>query len=471
MLRANLLSFGLGPVTAAAVSFLSIPLVAWYFPAEAIGRVTVFQTVVSLAMLIFTLGLDQVYVREFHERSDNRGTLWKQCFTPGFVVLVIALAALLPFSNEAAELLYDTTDRSLFLLTLVAIILTFAGRFLSLILRMQERGFAYSLGQTLPRFAFLLTLGTYVALQARPTTAKLLAAHVVIAVATFALYAWSARVEIASLTSDAIEVANVRMLLAQGAPLIGAGIAYWGVTSAGTIALRVVGDFESLGIYALAQSIAGIAVIVQTIFSTVWMPTVYKWAQSKHDLDRIHDVRTLLFFLIIVVFCLVGICAPILDMLLPPEYAAVKWIILCSIAQPLLYTLSETTVAGLNIERKTSLAFVVSAASFASAAILCVALVPRFGAAGAASATAMASFVFFVARTRLSARYLPVAHQLPMFCWLLIIVIAACSFALTGEMAATYSPGAWLFLLAVAFYMHRNLAARALRAVRERWTI
>jgi O-antigen/teichoic acid export membrane protein len=81
----------------------------------------------------------------------------------------------------------------------------------------------------------------------------------------------------------------------------------------------------------------------------------------------------------------------------------VKYLVLCAIVQPLLYTLSEITSVGIGITRRTVLTIWVTMAALCANVLLSLWLVPMHGAAGAVVANAVAYLVFFVARTETSA--------------------------------------------------------------------
>ena len=63
--------FALGPVLSALLGLLTVPLMAWTFEPEVIGKVAMLTTFLAGCSLVFTLGLDQAYVREYHEEEDK----------------------------------------------------------------------------------------------------------------------------------------------------------------------------------------------------------------------------------------------------------------------------------------------------------------------------------------------------------------------------------------------------------------
>ena len=97
----TVLAFALGPIVTAGLGLVTVPVIAWVFPPADVGRLNIVQIAVSFGVLLFNLGLDRAYVREYHEWSD-RGALLKACFTPGFVLLLLAMLVTLPIDRRLA---------------------------------------------------------------------------------------------------------------------------------------------------------------------------------------------------------------------------------------------------------------------------------------------------------------------------------------------------------------------------------
>lgn len=398
----NILGFALGPLATAAFGLVTIPAIAWIFSPEDVGRLNVFQITVSFCLLLSVLGLDQAYVREYHEASD-RAELLKACFVPGFLVLLLLTIGTVFFSQKISKFLYGLDDPRLYLMTLLAFISSYISRFLSLILRMQERGLAFSMSQVLPKALQLMLVASMAFSVFHKEFLHLLLITVVSISSVLMLYTWNTRKQWRTAFDKKIDPGNFYRLLAFGFPLIFSGLAYWGLTATSTFVLRSSSSLSELAIYSVACSFAGAAVIFQAIFSIVWAPTVYKWVAEGVDMKRVDVVaqQALAIVCAIVVAC--GSVAWITDWLLPLQYMQVKYILLCCIVQPLLYTLSEVTCVGIAITRRTMLSLWVTVAAMLTNIGLSVALVPHYGAAGAAIANALAFLVFFVGRTEASA--------------------------------------------------------------------
>ncbi|MBD3768391.1 MAG: oligosaccharide flippase family protein, partial [Gammaproteobacteria bacterium] len=399
----KVLAFSVGPIGAAALGVITLPIVAWLFSPEDIGRLTMLNVTVSFALLLFSLGLDQAYVREFHEVQDKPGLL-KAVFIPGFVILLLVLAGL-AFSPWSPSLLLFGID-SLFLTILLyaAILLSFGSRFLSLILRMQERGLAFSMSQLLPKLLFLVVVLGYVWLGAEAVFDNLIMANFLSLLAVFIVYAWNTRKDWLPAFSASIDKAKQSQMIRYAIPLIGSGVAFWGLTTMDKVFLRSLSSFEELGIYSIAVSFAGAALVFQAIFSTVWAPVVYKWAAEGVDPQKIKNVIDYVTLAVVVIWSLAGMFSWVVPYILPPEYNNVQYILLAAMAYPLLYTLSEATGVGIGIKRKTMFSLLAAIVALVFNAIGNWLLIPIYGAAGAAMASAVAFFIFFAIRTEASSK-------------------------------------------------------------------
>ena len=114
----KILSFALGPIVGALLSFITLPLISWYFSPVDVGRNAVLQTTINFSVLFFVLGLDQAYVREYHERPD-KAALFKVCILPGLLLLVLASISFSFFSPVISQFLFGEANDSWFWGTLL----------------------------------------------------------------------------------------------------------------------------------------------------------------------------------------------------------------------------------------------------------------------------------------------------------------------------------------------------------------
>lgn len=450
----KILSFALGPVAGALLSFITLPLISWYFSPVDVGRNAVLQTVIGFSVLFFVLGLDQAFVREYHERTDKTA-LFKTCVLPGLVLLIIASGVFSFYAPEISTFLYGEVNEWWFWGTLFCVIASFLIRFLSLILRMQERGLAYSASQIIPKVLLVLVLLSYVLLEVAASYTSLIAATSVSLTCVASVYLWNTRKDWVPSLFKNVSGAELAKLLKFGFPLIGAGIAYWALKATSIVALRAFSGFEELAVYSMAMSFAAAATIFQNVFSTLWMPAVYKRIASNESLEQIDAAGQQVLAVVCVLIALAGSFAWLTDWVLPQDYAAVKYLVVACMMQPLLYTLSEIGAVGLNVQRKTGYSLVVVLVAFATNAGLSYMLTPNFGAVGAAAANAIAYVVFLIARTEVSALVWRPVNRGRIYVAVLAYVALAIITAVFGKLAGWLVFVGWFLMLLTTLFLFR----------------
>lgn len=442
----KILHFALGPIGGAFLGFISLPIIAWIFSQEDVGKMALLNVVLSFATLFFTLGLDQGYVREFHE-SKNKPLLLKTAALPGLILLLIVLALCLAFGPWLAELVFSLESVSISWLLALALLASFLSRFLSLVLRMNERGLAFSMSQLLPKAFVLLIILVYLLFDVVKNFEYLLLANTLAIVLACLIFAWNTRSEWRLSLNQKIDLLQLRQMLHFGLPLILGGVAFWGLTSLDRILLSRWSSYSELAIYSISVSFAAAATIFQSVFSTVWAPTVYKWASKDEGHDKAIMVSRYVLLLVITLFCVAGLLSWVVPYLLPPEYAQVQWILLACLAYPLFYTLSETTVVGIGIARKSAYAMLACILALLVNVFCNYILIPKYGAAGAASSTAIAFWAFLVFRTEFSIRVWKPLPRTALYSFTFLCIAGAIFGALKQDQLGFYIYLYWFSLL------------------------
>ncbi len=417
------------------------------------------QLASTFCLQLFSLGLDQVYVREYHETKD-RAALLRAAVLPGALVLAIVLGICLAVPGLISKVLFAVESSTLSILVAVALVAVFITRFLSLIFRMQERGLAYSMSQVLSRAMFLCVVAIYIGLAVTAKLINLIVAHTLSLSAACILLAWSTRHEWLPAINARIDRSQLREMLHIGLPLIISGLAYWGLTALGRLFLRSYAGFEELGIYAVATSFAGVAIIVQNVFSTIWAPLVYKWSATGVNTTKIDQIIEMVVYVIVAIFALAGLASMLVTYLLPPEYVRVRYLLVACMAHPLFYTLSETTVVGIGIQRKSIYAMTASIAGLLTAIGANYLLVPRYGADGAAIATAISFWVFLVFRTEMAILAWRPLPRLKIYGWTFACLTGAVAFVALGSQHTLFFFTQWLILLGIASALGATLFFR-----------
>ncbi|QAU25508.1 lipopolysaccharide biosynthesis protein [Dyella sp. M7H15-1] len=448
------MAFAVGPIATAGLGLLTVPAIAWIFPPADVGRLNMVQISVSFGVLLFNLGLDRAYIREYHEWGD-RGALLKACFVPGFALLVLVMAITLPYDRRIAMWLFGLGHVTYYWVLVACVTASFISRFLSLILRMQERGLAFSMSQVLPKIIFLLILGVMTWPAFSRSFNELEAAYLASLLSVLVIYAWNTRGDWSLALPAAVSQAQIRGLLSYGVPLIFAGVAYWGLDATSSLALRSLSTLSELAVYAVSVSFAGVGVVFQTIFTVLWAPLVYKWVAHGVDMSRIDRVAQQALAVVCAIWVLCGTLSWVADFVLPARYLQVKYFMLCCIGQPLLYTLSEVTCVGIGITRKSMLSLWSTLAALIVNVAISVWLVPGHGAAGAVIANAMAFLVFFIARTEASAYVWRPFPRARLYACVVVAVGLSLVTLVWGPFAPVHFSYAWLAMLPVVAWYFR----------------
>lgn len=462
MKASQIFAFAVGPAANALLGLATLPLITWLFSPDDVGRLSMLNVAVSFCLLFCSLGLDQAYVREYHAET-HRGGLLKSALLPGILVLLLLFSGLSLNPGSLAYLVLGERDTVLSGVIMAALFSAFLNRFLSLILRMQTRGMAYSLSQLMPRLMMLLLVLGYSIFSTRFTLSQLVAAWGAGLIMTTVLLAGSTRSEWMTAFHSPPAKVRLREMFLFGLPLIPGGLAFWGASTIDRVFVRTYAGFEELAIFSVAISFAGVAGIIQSIFSTVWSPLIYRHADTPDKAAEIVARMTQWMTVIIVsLFCLVGLLSGIVPYVLPSAYSGVEYIIVACLGFPLLLTLSEVTSVGIGLTRKTLFLMVASGLTLFINVVLNIALVPTAGAGGAAAATCLSFWVFFVIRTELSVRIWRKTTRYEAYIFTLLCVCTAALSSLTGKSVGNILLYIWGCLLMSVLLWHQ-------RFIRSEW--
>ena len=461
-----LLGYAIGPIGSGLLGLLSLPIITWFYSVEDVGRISMLQIFTNFSILFFCLGLDQAYVREYYE-STNKPLLLKTLILPGLSLCIFVLISFFIYNPYLiSQWLYAIDSVYLSLITIICFIVALLSRFLSLILRMQERALAFSMSQLIPKILLLIFILVTVWVGYSRDSYNLLTANVLSLCFAFFIYAWNTRKDWLLSLKMKIDIQHLKKYLTFGMPLLIGGLASWGLTTVDRLFLRGMTSYSELGIYSVAMSLAGVATIIAGIFNTIWTPMVYQWVNEGsidyQKIDRISEyVLTAIYFTVVGS----GLLSWIVPYFLPHEYERVQILLTLCLVGPLLYTLSETTAVGIAITRKTKFSMHASICAMIIGILGNYLLIPILGASGAAISLAVSFWIFYIIRTEFSRivwRKMPVSKSYWVSFGLLIIAIQNALFS--HDFITRYS--IWFFALLIGFYLFRKTISECLKTIR-----
>ncbi len=394
----SVIAFSFGPIGAAAISFVTLPFIAWFFHVKDVGRFALFQVIVGFSTMVLSFDMHQAYVREYYE-TKNKSELLKASLIPSALAISVLVIVFLLFSQPIAKLIFGLDSYFIGILVLVNIICSVTNYFLMHLLRMQQRGVAYSLAQLIPKLFFLALIGLFLIAESINVFSNLLLMLTASNVAALLVFFWAAKKDLSLAINSNLNLQLLKKMLFFSLPLILGSLAFWGLSAVDRIFIKTLVGLEELGIYSAATSLAGTVGILSSIFSNLWHPKVYKWAKNGIDVNKIVLVMNAMTSIVCIIWALAGMFTPMLKTFVPLQYSKIQYIFPGCLSAPLICLLSETTVIGIGISRKSYFStFIAISALFCNVTLNFI-LTPKLGSAGASIATAVSSFVLFVGRT------------------------------------------------------------------------
>ncbi len=417
---------GSGTLISMVIGFLTTPIITRVVSPADYGQFSVFTMYSNMALMVLYLGLDQALVRFFYEKETDeyrRELLFKCLKYP--MIGTIAVAIIVLILSIAGLFRFELGSTGLFLVctyTFIQIIY----RFSLLLVRLQYKSKLYS-------FLGIIQKSVYVILAIFFIYIGLFSDTVSLAVSTI-LAAF-----VCMITSIIAErrLWNPRLLGKNECTISQSELikyAYPYVFSMGVttlfqyidkMSLNYYCSYEEVGIYSSTMTLVHVFSIIQTTFNTLWAPmAVEHYTKDKKDVSfyqKGNQIITVIMFFI--GFSLI-LCKDVFSILLGEKYREAAYILPFLIFNPIMYTISETTVNGLVFKKKSNMQVVVSLGACIVNIVGNTLLVPRFGCQGAAISTGLSYIVFFTLRTVLSNKYFYVDFHLKKFYFITSIAVA-----------------------------------------------
>ncbi|MFA0477108.1 lipopolysaccharide biosynthesis protein [Vibrio breoganii] len=394
----NIFFFSLGPLGNAALGIILVPIIASYYSPSDVGKYSLFTTIISLFLMTFSLGLDQYFVRQYHETNKKR-KLFYYCLFPGLTLLALMLVV---FSTISFQL--DIVDEIMLIIAFsLSCFLSMTNKFIMLIYRMEDKSKLYSFFQLLPKFVMIIGVFLFIQGKLEPNFTYLTLVFLISQFLNFCLMLFCSLKQLILQSNDRFsDTINIKDMMRFGLPLIPSNVAFWALVGSDKLLIKELSSLNELGVYAVASSFAGAAAILQSIFSTVWAPIIYSSIAEKKDLNYLKKANKIILVGIITLFCFVTFISGLVDYFVPSYYSDVKYIFVTVMLYPLLYTLTEATSIGIGVSKKTTFGMYATIAAFIVNVVGNLLLIPCLGAKGAAISTAISFYAYFIIRTELS---------------------------------------------------------------------
>jgi O-antigen/teichoic acid export membrane protein len=458
--------FSVGPIIGAVLGFITVPVVTYFITPDEYGRASMFTLAISILQMFVFLGMDQAYTKRYYE-SEDKIKLLTNSMLPSIVLVILIDAGIFIFRRDVSVLLFDTDNEMFCVYALMAILPGLAAeKFALMDIRMQQRGLLYSMMSILLKSLTLvcmvgLLLGyerSFRSIVIGTTLAQLIYTVIILLIERSRF-----RIRFSLLDKQ-----EMKRLVRFGLPIVPTMIIGWALSGMDKVMLRAFCDYSELGMYEVAFKVANIVGIVQSCFTSFWVPVAHQWNNENVDKNNFVKAGRLVAFLMTAIFICVLLVKDVIFMILSSEYADAVKIAPFLMMYPIMYTISEVTVMGIYFKEKTLNLIVVSIVASAVNISLNWILIPICGAVGASIATGLAYAVFFWVRTIISRKIwfrFPIAEYI--FITLVLIVSGALNVLIDGW--PIYAVNAAMLIITAAYFHTelREICGFALKLVKK----
>ncbi|MDH6655958.1 UNVERIFIED_ORG: O-antigen/teichoic acid export membrane protein [Bacillus sp. PvP124] len=410
------LDYAIGSGIVLILGFVSSPLNTRLFSPDEFGKFSMFLLVGNVINAIVLLGLDQSFVRYFYiEDEKNRGKLLYKTFKLSLIFCIFTTLLIVIFKEAFLQLISKNQSYQLLMLIGLNNFALLFNRFALLVVRMQQKGKLFSALQVIQKITNIIVILMLFFTTERNFLILAYAAVISNIVATF--IGVGAEKNLWSFKNSTGKInTSYRELLKYGYPLIFTFLITWLFQSSDRLFVKYYKGYEELGIYSAAFSIIALLNAVQMAFSMFWVPVAYEKfendSNSKSFFTQINQVVTFVMFSISVFIILFK---DIIVLILGESYRSASLIIPFLVFMPLMYTISETTVLGINFRKKSQYHILIAVITAIINLIGHCIFVPKLGGIGAAISTGITYIVFFSLRTLFSKKLYKNNYNLKAF--------------------------------------------------------
>jgi O-antigen/teichoic acid export membrane protein len=383
---------------------ITTPILTRILSPEEFGQASMYLLVINTLGPMLLLGTVDTYSRFFYEEKEElRGNLLHNSLKyPMIVTLVVGIIGLF-FYKWIGNFLFKDPDFSIVLIMVIGLFFHHLQLFTDYVLRLNEKYKLYSVF-TFSRkfFEFLLVIILYYMIG---KTYKIviysgflsIIATVIIGIG-FNLESWK--------KGEGTPRHTQVEIMKYSFPLLLNKMVIWLFFSFDQIAIKLWSDYSELGVYSAALKLMAILTILQGTISSFIIPRQLKRYEEDPE-DRGYFTKTTMVVTGVMFAIAIGtmMFRDLAHIVLGDSYKEAIYVIPILTMAPVLNCMSETLSQGINFAKKPKWHFIASLVASVVNIGLNFILVPKFGAKGAAIATAIAWVGFFVVKVSVSMKY------------------------------------------------------------------
>lgn len=457
-----------GTLISMCIGLFTTPIITRLVDPDQYGILSLFTMYSSIILMVCCIGLDQALVRYYYNSTESEyktSIFYKCAILP--IVLGCGCALCLIFLKYLGIDIFNFSWSEL-LCFCFYMILQIINRFSVLLLRLEYKSSQYTIVNIVNKVSYIvLALFFLKLLSMKGVTPLIYATVIAYLIATLLSLMMGRDIWLVKKNKKTVGV-TFRELIKYGSPFI----LSMGITTLfqylDKISLSLFCGYEEVGIYASASSLIAVFALVQSTFNTLWSPMSIEHFERDPD-DRKYYIKVneaISFVMLGIGICLLA-SSNLIVLLLGEKYRKASTIIPFLMFNPIMYTISETTVNGIVFMKKSQWHIITALGACLTNIVGNILLVPIFAGEGAAISTGLSYIVFFTLRTLLSNKVFYINFKLKKFYLVLSFVVIYAFYCTFFNNTMIIIFGGVIELI-VLFFAYRSVCREGILLIKDR---
>lgn len=406
------------------VGIVAIPIMTRVFRPNEFGQLSMFNTCTNMFLIFCLLGLDQGYLRYFYEENKNKERLLIKIIKISIVIFFFLTLITVYYKNKLNIYIFGEEDTWLFYLFLLNLIIQIFLRYAFTYLRVNKYNSLYSIIQFLNKsFVYVYIFGIF---YLNKSFDSVIIAYVLNSLTALVIILFKLKKDFKGISSES-SVATEEVIK-YSFPLVFSSFVFWGLNSMDKIFLVKYTGMYGTGIYSAAFKLIFIFTIFQRMVAVFWPPIAFENFEKKNSKIFQNSFNILIVILSLLFYTLL-LSKEIIVIILGNSYIESIKVIPFLALIPVMHTLSEITVQGINFKKQTKMHIIIGVISLLINLIGNYLLIPKYGPLGASVATGFTFVIFFYLRTFMSNFYYHIKYDLTKASIIIVLMITASCFS------------------------------------------
>jgi len=456
------LKFSIGNWINIIISLATTPILTRIFIPSEYGKFSMYTLAINLLLLISLVGTDQSYMRYYSR--ENKKYLLRKCLSISVVSFVFISIFILFFRYSFSQVLFDEYSSLTLILIIIGLFSQIILKFQQTDIRMKQNALIFSISNVLTKVVSVL-LTIIAAFLISKTYHSLILAFVISNLIVIIILRILDKSKFSN--KEFHEKVSYKEIFNYGIPYMFSLLAFWLFQSFDKMALKYLADYNQVGIYAATMKLVMIFNILQNSFMNFWTPVALeKYREDNEANIFFNNMFLTVSFSFLVLGNLIIMFSDFALILLGNDYGLSANVLPFLIFVPILYTISETTVIGINFSKKTGYHLIIALISCLVNIALNSLFIPLYGAPGAAIATAIGYIVFFILRTVISSKIYNVGYEINKFYIGLATLSMYAAFATFNSLSLAHVAGGFI-CIGFTIFVYRSHVIKILITLKK----